>query len=320
VLIEHRSRKHRAATEEDTVTIEALRTPDDAFANLSGYDFQPHYAEDLSGYEGLRMHFVDEGPRDAAVTFLCLHGQPTWSYLYRHMIPVFVAAGHRVVAPDWFGFGRSDKPVDETAYSFIFHRNAMLELLNRLELRNVTLVCQDWGGLLGLTLPMDMPERFSRLLVMNTALATGYSKPNLAFFLWRTYSNLNPNMDVGALMRFSCPDIPRAASEAYNAPFPDTRYKAGVRCFPRLVPTTPDSSAARIAQRAVTWWSKDWNGETFMAVGKRDPILGPPAMRVLNGIIRNCPEPLEVERAGHFIQEDAGEEVARAALKALKLA
>jgi haloalkane dehalogenase len=300
------------------MTVSALRTPDDRFRGLPGYAFAPHYTEGLPGFEGLRMHYVNEGPRDAAVTFLCLHGQPTWSYLYRHMIPVFAAAGHRVIAPEWFGFGRSDKPVHESAYSFEFHREAMLHLIERLELRNVVLVCQDWGGLLGLTLPMEQPERFTRLLVMNTALATGHAKPNLAFYLWRTYSNLNPNMNIAALMRFSCAGISRNASEAYNAPFPDARFKAGVRMFPRLVPTTPGLPAARISAQAVQWWKTSWNGQSFMAIGKRDPILGPPAMRVLRSTIRNCPEPLEVD-AGHFIQEDAGEMAARAALRAFQL-
>ncbi len=231
------------------MTIEALRTPDSAFTNLPGYAFAPHYVDDLPGYEGLRMHFIDEGPRDAAVTFLCLHGQPSWCYLYRHMIPVFANAGHRVIAPDWFGFGRSDKPAHEETYTFEFHRESMLRLIERLDLQNVVLVCQDWGGLLGLTLPMDIPKRFKRLLVMNTALATGFNKPNLAFFIWRTYSNLNPNMNVAALFRRACRGISKEASEAYNAPFPNVFHKAGVRMFPRLVATSPDVSAARNARR-----------------------------------------------------------------------
>jgi haloalkane dehalogenase len=148
--------------------IEALRTPDDRFTGLPGYDFAPHYLEQTNG---LRMHYLDEGMSDQPV-FLCLHGQPSWSYLYRKMIPVF--AGHgRVIAPDLFGFGRSDKPIADEAYSFDFHRNALLELITALDLRDITLVCQDWGGILGLTLPMDMADRFSRLIVMNTALATG---------------------------------------------------------------------------------------------------------------------------------------------------
>ena len=150
-----------------------LRTPDERFANLPGYPFAPHYVEDLDGYRGLRVHYLDEGPRDAGKVFLCLHGQPTWSYLYRRMIPVFTAAGHRVVAPDLPGFGRSDKPADDARYTFMFHRDMLKNLVERLDLRNVVLTVQDWGGLLGLTLPMDMPERFSGLLIMNTAFATG---------------------------------------------------------------------------------------------------------------------------------------------------
>jgi pimeloyl-ACP methyl ester carboxylesterase len=301
------------------MSITALRTDDRAFENLPSYPFTPHYTTDLPGYEGLRMHYLDEGPRDARVSFLCLHGQPTWSYLYRTMIPVFSGAGHRVIAPDWFGFGRSDKPVDEAAYSFEFHRGAMVALVEHLNLGNVVLVCQDWGGLLGLTIPMLMPARFTRLLVMNTALATGEVRPNAAFYIWRTYSNLNPNMNVGGLLRFSCRGISRAESEAYNAPFPDVRFKAGVRRFPRLVPTSVASSAAQTAQQAARGWREDWRGESFMAVGMRDPILGPGAMRVLRSTIRDCPPPLEVAHAGHFVQEDAGAEVAAAALRAFKL-
>lgn len=302
------------------VSVRALRTPDDAFVDLLGYPFRPHYLDDLPGYEGLRLHYLDEGPGDADVTFLCLHGQPTWSYLYRHMLPVFTASRHRVVAPDWFGFGRSDKPEDEATYTFEFHRNALSALLERLDLRNVVLVCQDWGGLLGLTLPPEHPGRFTRLLVMNTALATGHFKPNAAFLAWRTYSNLNRNMDVGRLVNRACR---RGLSEqvvaAYNAPYPDARFKAGVRRFPQLVTTDPATSAARIAQRAATWWAEAWQGESFMAVGARDPILGPPAMRQLRDLIRGCPPPVEFAHAGHFLQEEVGAEVAGKALEAFGL-
>ena len=147
-----------------------LRTPDDRFANLPDWPHAPHYIDDLSGYDGLRVHYVDEGPSDAAHTVLCLHGEPTWAYLYRRMIPVFREAGHRVVAPDWLGFGRSDKPEADDTYGFNWHRDMMLRLIERLDLTNITLVVQDWGGLLGLTLPHEMPERFDRLLIMNTAL------------------------------------------------------------------------------------------------------------------------------------------------------
>ena len=152
---------------------EVLRTPEERFADLPGFPYDPVYIDDLKGFEGLRMHYVDEGRKDAESVFLCLHGEPTWSYLYRKMIPIFAGSGHRVVAPDYFGFGRSDKIVEEEVYTFDFHRNALMSFIEQLELRNLTLVCQDWGGILGLTLPMEMTERFSRLLIMNTTLGTG---------------------------------------------------------------------------------------------------------------------------------------------------
>ena len=160
---------------------DVLRTPDERFNELPDFPYTPNYLDDLKGYDGLRMHYVDEGPRDAANIFLCLHGEPTWSYLYRKMIPVFTAAGHRVVAPDYFGFGRSDKPVQDDVYQFDFHRGSLMAFIEHLELSNIVLVCQDWGGLLGLTLPMDLPDRFSRLLVMNTALGTGDVKLSEGF-------------------------------------------------------------------------------------------------------------------------------------------
>lgn len=153
--------------------MQTLRTPDTCFAELPGYPFAPNYIEDLKGYEGIRGHYVDEGSHDANDLFLCLHGEPTWSYLYRKMIPPFIAHGARVIAPDLIGFGRSDKPIDEAVYNFQFHRDYLLAFIESLDLRNITLVCQDWGGLLGLTLPMASPERFKRLLIMNTALMMG---------------------------------------------------------------------------------------------------------------------------------------------------
>ena len=159
------------ATEEGDV--DALRTSEDRFANLPGFSFRPHFSESLRRFSGLRMHWLDEGPSHADDTFLCLHGQPTWSDLYRRMIPVFAGAGNRVVAPDFFGFGRSDKPVKDEVYTFDFHRNSLIDFIEMLDLKRITLVCQDWGGLLGLTIPMDMPDRFKRVLLMNTALGTG---------------------------------------------------------------------------------------------------------------------------------------------------
>ncbi len=295
--------------------MDSLRTPDDRFDNLPGYPFSPHYVEDLDGYPGLRMHYLDEGPRDAEHVFLCLHGQPTWSYLYRRMIPIFTAAGHRVVAPDLFGFGRSDKPVDEEVYTFDFHRIALIDLIEWLSLRNVTLVGQDWGGILGLTLPMDLPSRISRLLLMNTALATGDAPMPEGFLAWREWCRKNPNMEVGRLLLRACPHLSAAEAAAYDAPFPDARFKAGVRAFPELVPDHRDAPGAALSRRARRWLRQDWSGRTFMAVGLADPVLGAPAMHAVRKAVRGCPDPIELAEVGHFVQE-WGEDVARRSLAA----
>jgi pimeloyl-ACP methyl ester carboxylesterase len=295
--------------------VQALRTPDSRFAALPAYPYEPLYIEELAPtetYAGLRMHYIDEGPRGASSTALMLHGQPTWSYLYRRMIPKFTAAGYRVVAPDLFGFGRSDKPVEESVYTFDFHRESLRLFIERLSLRNITLVCQDWGGLLGLTLPMDMPERFDRLLVMNTMLATGDMPLTKGFLDWRAYNKSQPDMNVAQLMKRACPHLSDAEAAAYGAPFPDVTYKAGVRRFPDLVPDGPDAPGAALSRRARAWWQEDWRGQSFMAIGMKDPVLAS-VMPVLHGWIANCPPPLEVAEGGHFLQE-WGEPVADAAI------
>lgn len=297
--------------------MEALRTDDDRFVGLPGYSFTPHYMDTLAGYEGLRVHYLDEGPQDAAVTFLCLHGQPAWSYLYRKMIPVFAEAGHRVIAPDLLGFGRSDKPVDESIYSFAFHRAMLCALIEALDLRNIVLVCQDWGGILGLTIPPDMPDRFTRLLVMNTAIPVG-EPVSEGFVRWRDFNRSRPDMDIAALFQRSQPDLSAEEAAAYAAPFPDARYKAGVRRFPELVMTDPDMDGIAETKRARTWWGSEWNGPTFMAVGMADPVLGPDVMASLRQQIKGCPPPLEVPDAGHFVQEK-GDRIAVAALAAFGL-
>lgn len=299
--------------------IDRLRTPEARFDGLPGFSFSPHYIDDLQGYEGLRLHYVDAWPREqkAGPVFVCLHGQPTWSYLYRKMGQRFLQAGYRVVAPDFFGFGRSDKPVDDGVYTFDFHRNALCRFIERLDLRDCVLVVQDWGGLIGLTLPMDMPARFSRLLVMNTTLATGAS-PGEGFERWKNYVRANPDFDVGALMKRGIAGMSDDEAAAYNAPFPDARYKAGVRRFPELVMVSPDMDGAELSSRAARWWANDWRGESFMAVGMKDPVLGPMVMARLRETIRGCPAPLEIAEGGHFLQE-WGDEVASAALAAFGL-
>jgi pimeloyl-ACP methyl ester carboxylesterase len=294
--------------------IAALRTPDARFDSLPGYAFAPHYLDDLAGFDGLRLHYLDENPQARGPVFLCLHGEPTWSYLYRRMIPVFAGTGARVVAPDLFGFGRSDKPVDDATYTFGFHRRMLLGFIERLDLRDITLVVQDWGGLLGLTLPMAAPARFSRLIVMNTTLAVGET-PGPGFDAWRAYAAANPDLPVGALMQRSTPHLTPAEVAAYDAPFPDARFKGGARRFPQLVMVSPEMEGADVSRQAARWWSEQWNGQSFMAVGMKDPVLGPDVMARLRGTIRGCPAPMEIADGGHFVQE-WGEEIARAALAA----
>jgi pimeloyl-ACP methyl ester carboxylesterase len=291
---------------------QALRTPDTAFANLPHWPYAPRY----SHFQGLRVHHIDEGPADVPCTVLCLHGNPSWSYLYRHMIPVFLAAGLRVVAPDLIGFGRSDKPRDEASHSFDFHRAMLLDFVQQMDLRNVMLVCQDWGGILGLTLPMALPERFTRLLVMNTALATG--QVTEGFRQWRSYSHSQPDMAVGKLLRRGKPDMTAQEAAAYDAPFPDVTYKAALRAFPNLVPDGQDALGAAVSRDALAFWRDAWQGDSFMAIGMQDPVLGAPVMRSLQQIVRGCPPPLEVPEGGHFVQEWGGP-IATAALRYFRL-
>jgi len=299
--------------------IDALRTPEDRFASLPGFPWSPRYIDDLPGYEGLRCAAIDDsgdpGAAASQATFLCLHGEPTWSYLYRRMIPVFLATGARVVAPDLFGFGRSDKPVDDAVYGFHFHRRMLLALVERLDLRNITLVVQDWGGLIGLTLPVDegFQSRLDRLIAMNTTLAVG-TPPSEGFLAWRAYAKANPDLAVGALIGRGCPHLTEAEIAAYDAPFPDIRHKAGVRAFPERVMTDPGMEGIAESLAAKDFWSTAFSGQSFMAIGGADMVLGPPVMEELRRSLPGCPEPMLIPEAGHFVQEWGGP-VAEAALE-----
>ena len=294
------------------MTISALRTPDKRFEHLPGWSYPPRYIDDLPGYEGLRLAYVDEGPKHAPV-FVCLHGEPSWGYLYRKMAPIFLAAGARVVIPDLFGFGRSDKPVEDAVYTFDWHRNYLKAFIERMDLKDICLVCQDWGGLLGLTLPMDYPDRFTRLLVMNTAIGIGKGASE-GFMAWRDFMANTPDLDVAGLMKRATPILTDDEAAAYAAPFPHAEHKAGVRRFPALVPVTPDMDGVKTGLQAVKFWSQDWFGQSFMAIGMQDPVLGPEAMAWLRSVIKNCPEPMEIAEGGHFVQE-WGEPIAKAALE-----
>lgn len=299
---------------------DALRTPDACFDGLPGYPWAPHYLSDLPALDGLRMHYLDERPAQgtgAPLTWLCLHGNPAWSYLYRKMIPVFSAAGHRVVAPDLIGFGKSDKPKKEGAHSFSWHRDVLLQFIERLDLQNIVLVVQDWGGLIGLTLPMDAPQRYAGLLVMNTTLATGEAPLSPGFVAWREMCAKNPEFDVARLFARGNPQMRPQECAAYNAPFPDKGYRAALRRFPPMVPDHADADGAEVSRQAQQFWRTTWQGKTMMAIGMLDPVLGTPVMQVLRQNIRHCPEPLQMAEAGHFVQEH-GEPIARAALEHFK--
>ena len=282
-----------------------VRTPDERFSDLPDWPYAPHYLD----LDGLRMHYVDEGQ---GPTLLCLHGQPTWSYLYRKMIPVFVNAGYRVIAPDFFGFGRSDKPTDDTVYTWSFHRNSLLGFIRAMNLSTFGLVCQDWGGLLGLTLPLDFPDAIDRLLVMNTAIATGVN-PGAGFMAWKAYNASRPDLNVAGLLSRSVDGLTEAEAWGYAAPFVDQSYKAGVRRFPELVPIEPEMDGADAGRRAAAWWKTSWRGPSFMAVGVQDPVLGLRVMEALRETINGCPEPMKIKDGGHFVQEH-GAPVAAAAI------
>lgn len=308
-----RGRRQEARANGAPLRDDALRTPPERFDNLPGYPWATRYVHDLPALAGLRMHYLDEGPADAPRTWLCLHGNPAWSYLYRKMIPVFLETGDRVVAPDLVGFGKSDKPKKEAAHSFSWHRQVLLEFVERLDLRNVVLVVQDWGGLLGLTLPMAAPERYAGLLVMNTALGTGDAPLPPGFLAWREMCAKNPEFDVARLFARGNAHMTPEECAAYSAPFPDRGHRAALRAFPPIVPDAPDADGAAVSRQAREFWSTQWQGRSMMAIGAQDPVLGLPVMQALRKLIRGCPEPMVLQQAGHFVQEH-GEPVARAAV------
>ncbi|MCW5648265.1 MAG: tRNA adenosine(34) deaminase TadA [Ramlibacter sp.] len=319
-LLSHffRTRRQETRMTASPLRDDALRTPDRCFEGLPDFPWAPHYLSDLPALAGLRMHYLDESTPSAVgaappLTWLCLHGNPAWSYLYRKMIPVFLEAGHRVVAPDLIGFGRSDKPKRDEAHAFDWHRQVLLEFVQRLDLRNVVLVVQDWGGLLGLTLPMADPQRYAGLLVMNTALGTGDVPLSPGFTAWREMCARNPEFDLARLFARGNPQMSPEECAAYAAPFPDRGHRAATRAFPPMVPEFSDSPGAAVSREARAFWQTRWSGKSFMAIGAQDPVLGVPVMQGLRALIRGCPEPMVLEQAGHFVQEQ-GEPVARAAV------
>lgn len=288
-----------------------LRTPDSRFDNLEGYPFGPHYLDvETPGARPLRMHYVDEGPRDGAPVVL-LHGEPTWSYLYRTMIGPLAAAGHRVLAPDLIGFGRSDKPTRTQDYTYARHVAWVTSWLTALDLRDVTAVVQDWGSLIGLRVAAENPERFSKLFIANGFLPTAERPVPAAFKIWRFFGTHSPVLPAGWLVdRGTIHKVSRAVRAGYDAPFPDRRYQAGARAFPGLVPTSPDDPAIP-ANRAAWEVLGRWEKPVLCVFGTRDPILGKGDGPLIRHIPGAAGQPHARIEASHFIQEDAGPELAR---------
>jgi len=291
--------------------MDVLQTPNDRFVGLPGFPFAPHYVEVADGAGGrLRLHYVDEGPRDGAPVLL-LHGEPSWSFLYRKMIPVLVDAGLRAVAPDLVGCGRSDKPTARDDYTYQRHVDWMTGFLETVDLTGATLVGQDWGGLIGLRLVAEHQDRFARVVAANTFLPTGDRDPGDAFRAWQRFSQETPSFDVGRIVNGGCTsDLTSDVVAAYDAPFPDDTYKAGVRQFPMLVPSRPDDPASD-ANRAAWETLRSWTKPFLTAFSDHDPITAG-ADRVLRADIPGCRgQPhTTITDAGHFLQEDAGEELA----------
>ncbi|MBB6520208.1 haloalkane dehalogenase [Pseudoteredinibacter isoporae] len=291
--------------------MEYLRTPDECFDALPDFPYQANYlnVDDCDGGQ-LRVHYLDEGPSDGDIVLL-MHGEPSWCYLYRKMIPVLVGAGLRVIAPDLPGFGRSDKPSKRSDYTYQRHVNWMQSALDQLDINNITLVCQDWGGLIGLRLLAENSDRFVRAVAANTMLPTGDHDPGQAFLDWRKFSQEVPEFPVGGIISgATTTDLSPEVVAAYDAPFPDESYKEGARQFPTLVPVTPDDPASE-ANRAAWGVLTQWNKPFLTAFSDSDPITkGGDA--VMQKLIPGCQgqQHTTIVNGGHFLQEDQGEKLA----------
>jgi haloalkane dehalogenase len=281
---------------------DVFRTPDERFADLPGYDFAPNWHEQ----DGLRLHYVDEGAGDPVV---CFHGEPTWAYLYRKLIPPLTAAGQRVICPDYPGFGRSDKPTERGWYTYDRHVEQMSSLLGALDLREATVVVQDWGGPIGLRWAVENADRVARLVILNTGLFTG--RVSKGFMSWRDFAERNPDLPVGFVLQGATAiDMPEDVVAAYEAPFPNAESKAGAAQFPLIVPISEESEGAA-EMRAVADELSRWTKPALVAFSDSDPVFPyPRAGERFCELIPGAGEQLRIEGAAHFLQEDRGEEIA----------
>jgi len=281
---------------------EIYRTPDERFENLPGYDFEPNYAQ----VGDLRLHYVDTGGDGKPVLFL--HGEPTWSYLWRKVIPPVRDAGFRCIAPDLPGFGRSDKPTDMDWYTYDRHVEVMTALLEQLDLREVTFVVHDWGGIIGLRLAVEQRERVARIVITDTGLFTGHQRMSDAWLAFRDFVARTEDLPIGFLVKGACArDMPHEVFTAYEAPFPTTESKAGARAFPMLIATSPDHPGAEAGRRTLEALP-GLDVPKLVLWGDKDPVLTPETGRRFAEAI-GAPEPEPIENASHFLQEDAGEEI-----------
>ncbi len=296
--------------------MQTVRTPDDRFSDLPDFPFDPHYSEVGDGEGGtLRVHYLDEGPRDAAPVLL-MHGEPSWSFLYRRMIPPLVGAGHRVVAPDLVGFGRSDKPTERSDYTYARHVEWMRALLfDHLDLTHITFFGQDWGGLVGLRLVAADPDRYDRVAIGNTGLPTGHAPPSDAFLAWQAFSQEADDFPVGAIVNGGCATgLPPEVIAAYDAPFPDDTFTAGARIFPVLVPTTPSDPGGIDNVEAWTVLER-FERPFLLTFSDSDPITGGGDAPFLAKVPGAAGQPhVTIEGGGHFLQEDRGPELAEVLL------
>ncbi len=282
--------------------VDVFRTPDERFQDLPGYDFEPNWFD----ADGLRLHYVAEGDGSPVV---CFHGEPTWAYLYRRMLPPLVAAGHRVICPDYAGFGRSDKPTERGWYTYDRHVELVSGLLDGLDLGGVTVVVQDWGGPIGLRWAVEHGDRVTRLVILNTGLFTG--RVSKGFMAWREFAAKNPDLPVGFVIQgATAGELPPEVVAAYEAPFPTPESKAGAAQFPLIVPTSDDEPGAA-EMRAVAYELSKWDKPALVAFSDQDPVFPyPRAGEAFTGLIPGASEQVRIEGAAHFLQEDRGERIA----------